>query len=351
MSSFRSKLVFSLAWLLFWTLMVAVAVQDYQRGNGTQLWQPVLWESSSILVATIILLAQRHRTRRHDHLLASPWRWFGIQALWLPVYWLGFVPLAFGIRHAVYALAGELYEHAPWPEIFIYESLKISLFVGLFTVIGFGVLSYRELLEEKLRTEKSNALLRQAQLQRLMQQIQPHFLFNALNTVSSLMHSDVERADATLIQLAGVLRATLDLRELHEAPLHAELRLVSSYARVMAERYAERVAIEWRVDENTFACTVPVMSMQPLLENIFKHTVERSRALTSIAISATRTAGILLVRFEDDSGVLVAGESAGIGLKNLHERLALLHGDRASLTLTQLEPAGVRAEMRLPCAC
>jgi hypothetical protein len=346
----RTRTVITIAWLLFWTLMVSVAIQDYQRNNGHALWQPVLWETSSMVVATFLLLLQRHFTLPYRHLLATPWSWFALQALWLPVYWLAFVPLAFGIRHAVYALAGAVYRHEPWAETFVYESLKITVFVSLFTLIRFGILSYHELLEEKLRAEKSNALLRQAQLQRLTQQMQPHFLFNALNMVSSLMHSDVEKADATLIQLADVLRATLDLSELHEAPLATELRLARSYARVMEERYADRVAIAWRIDDAALACTVPVMSIQPLLENIFKHTVERRRHLTRITVSAARDDGGLLVRVDDDSGTLAGGGTPGIGLKNLRERLSVLYGERASLALVELEPAGVRAEMRLPCA-
>lgn len=351
MPTSRTRLVIAFAWLLFWVLMVSVAIQDYQRnGDGHALWQPVLWETSSMVVATFLLLVQRHFTLAQRRLLATPWRWFGLQALWLPVYWLAFVPLAFGIRHAVYSLAGSVYTHRPWAETFVYESLKITVFIGLFTVIRFGILSYQELLEEKLRAEKSNALLRQAQLQQLTQQMQPHFLFNALNMVSSLMRSDVEKADATLIQLADVLRATLDLSELHEAPLATELRLVRGYARVMEERYADRVAIEWRIDDAALACSVPVMSIQPLLENIFKHTVERRRHLTRITVSASRDADGLLVQLDDDSGTLVHDEPPGIGLKNLRERLSVLYGERASLVLGQLEPAGVRAEMRLPCA-
>lgn len=347
----RTTLAVSVAWILFWVLMVSVAIQDYQRnGNGHNLWKPILWETSSMVVATFLLLLQRHYTRGFNALLGTPWRWFGLQALWLPVYWLAFVPLAFGIRHGVYALAGSVYTHAPWAETFVYESLKITVFVGLFTVIRFGILSYHELLEEKLRAEKSNALLRQAQLQRLTQQMQPHFLFNALNMVSSLMHSDVEKADAILIQLADVLRATLDISERHEAPLDVELRLVRAYARVMEERYTDRVAIDWQVDDAALACNVPVMSVQPLLENIFKHTVERRRHLTRITISAARDDDGLLLRLDDDSGTLESGEAPGIGLRNLRERLSVMYGEDASLALVQLEPAGVRAEMRVPCA-
>lgn len=346
----RTAYVVAVAWLLFWGLMVSVAVQDYLRDGGQAVWQPILWETSSMVAATILLAVQRHFTLRYNYLLARPWRWFALQAAWLPFYYLAFVPIAFGIRHGVYALAGQEYQHAPWPETFFYESIKLTVFVGLFILIRFGILSYLQLLEEKLRVEKANALLRQAQLQRLAQQMQPHFLFNALNTISSLMHTDVHKADATLIQLADVLRTTLDVGDLHEAPLATELRLAQGYARVMQERYADRVHISWNIADDTLDCLVPVMSIQPLLENIFKHTVEKRRQPTRIEISASRVGGELLLRLDDDTGTLTPQAAPGIGLANLRERLAVLYGDRAGLALVQLDPAGVRAEMRLPCA-
>jgi sensor histidine kinase YesM len=352
MDSNRSKLVFGLSWLLFWSLMVAVAIQDYQANeHDDALWKPVLWETSSMVTATILLLAQRHFTRRHNALITAPWKWFALQARWLPMYWIAFVPLAFGIRSAVYAFAGQSYGHAAWPHVFFYESVKISIFIGLFTVIRFGILSYRELLEARVRAERANSLLQQAQLQRLAQQMQPHFLFNALNTVSSLMHTDVHKADATLMQLAGLLRTALDMGASHEAPLEAELRLARAYAAIMTERFADRVAIDWRIDEQALACPVPVMSLQPLLENVFKHTVERRRGITRIAVSATLEAGTLTLAVEDDQGLLEPSGTSGIALANLRERLAALHGERAGVALAALAPGGVRAELRLPCAC
>ncbi|MDB5958908.1 MAG: sensor histidine kinase [Massilia sp.] len=356
----RALIAFALAWLLFGALLAAVGVQDYVRNeHGTQLWKPLLWESSSLAVGTCLMLLQLRWTRRWRHLLATPWRWFGMQALWLPYFWLLFTPLAFGIRHGVYAIVGETYTHRPVGELFFYESLKITVFIGLLTAVRFGMLSYRELLQEKLRAEQANALLQQAQLQRLAQQMQPHFLFNALNTISALMHSDVDRADATLIELAGVLRATLDTGNRHEAPLSSELALVRGYAQVMLARFGERAAIDWRIDDAALDCLVPVVSLQPLLENIFKHTIEQRRAVTRVAVAAAleRGAGMLRVVLEDDGGVLAAAPAAGgdesdgsgIGLANLRARLAMLHGERAAVTLEQLAPAGVRTTMVLPC--
>ena len=350
----RALLAFALAWTLFGTLMVAVAIQDYVRNDhGTQLWKPLLWETSSMLVGAALMLLQLRTTRRWHYLLASPWRWFGMQALWLPYYWLLFTPLTYGIRHAVYALVGETYTHRPPGELFVYESLKVTVFIGLFTAVRFGMLSYRELLQAKLRAEHATALLRQAQLQRLAQQMQPHFLFNALNTISALMHSDVDKADATLIELAGVLRAALDTSERIDTPLADELRLVQGYAQVMLARFGERAAIAWRIDDAALACRVPVMSLQPLLENIFKHTVEQRRAATAITVSAALTdeGRLLRVVLEDDGGTLAVDTAGGSGIAvaNLRARLAMLHGAAASLTLAQLAPAGVRATMLLPC--
>lgn len=378
MPSPRRTPVFILAWILFWTLQIVVAVQDFVRNeHSSALWKPILWEGSSAITATLLVLIQLRFSRADLRLLATPARWFARQACWLPLYWLAFVPLAFGMRHGVYALVGETYHHDALPGVLLYESIKISIFAGLFTAIRFGIESYRALAQQKLQAEQANALLRQAQLQRLAQQMQPHFLFNALNTISSLMHSDVDKADATLTRLADVLRATLDLGQRHQTPLATELRLARGYAGVMAERFADRVSIAWDVDERLLATPVPVLSLQPLIENVFKHTVERRRGLTRIAVSAQRVHGMLVLSVEDDAGSLAlaapgrppAGGArpedadtpgalaapapaagGGIGLANLRERLAGLYGEEAALVLRARAGGGVRAEMTLPCA-
>ena len=349
----RTRITIAVAWILFWVLMNTTAVQEYLRGNRYDIWKPILWETSSALTGTMLLLMQRHFTRRYDYLLHSPVRWFARQLAWIPAYWVVFVPVAFGIRHAVYAMVGQTYTHAPWSETYRYEDIKMTVYFSIFTTIMFGVLSYHAMQHEKLRVERANAAMREAQLLTLTQQMQPHFLFNALNTISSLMHSDVMRADAMLIQLADVLRATLDVSGKHSVPLEVELRLLRGYAALMSERFSDRVHIGWHIDDALLGCQVPVMSMQPLLENIFKHTVERRRQATSIAISASREQDAVVLRLEDDGGMLPSdGASAGgggIGVRNLRERLATLYGAGASFDLIQLSPAGVRAEMRVPC--
>jgi len=345
-----SRVIFC-AWLLFWLLMVTTAIQDFLRYDDGPLWHPVLWLGSSAFVATIFVAIQRYGTRRYDALVAQPAKWFLIQLRFLPMYWLLFVPFVFGIRHAVYALAGDRYMHEPWLEVYIYEDVKMTVFIAGFTVITFGVLSYQAMQEEKLRAEQAAGLLRSAQMQQLTQQMQPHFLFNALNTISSLMHTDVARADATLMRLAELLRGTLDAGGQQEVPLATELQLLRAYADLMGERFTGRVTISWQVDEAPGDCLVPVLSLQPLLENVFKHTVERRRGAVNIAVSAQCSNGRLSVIIEDDAGHLENAAPGGIGLRNLRERLAVLHGDAAAFALEQREPGGVRAKLELPCTC
>lgn len=347
----RLRLVTGVAWVLFWTLMIVTAVQDFLRNDEGPLWHPLVWEGSSAITATILLLVQRRFTRCHDHLVAQPVQWFARQLPWALLYWIGFVPLAFGMRHAVYALAGETYTHGAWPQVFLYEDIKITVFFTVFVLITFGILSWQAMHAERLRAEQTATLLRTAQLAQLTQQMQPHFLFNALNTIASVMHEDVDRADALLVRLADVLRAALATGDTQLVPLAAELRLLRAYAELMAERFVDRVTIAWQVDESLSAHLVPVMCLQPLLENVFRHTVERRRDPVRIDVSVQRDGARLLLAVADDTGRLdgapVPG-TAGIALANVRARLQALYGDGAALTLTQLAPAGVRALLSIP---
>jgi two-component system LytT family sensor kinase len=351
MTRTRLRFVLLAAWLLFWLLLIITAVQDHARDGGAAHWKPVLWQTSSAIAASFLMWIQWRCTRDPRRDLASPRRWFSRQLMWLPMYWACFAPVAFGLRHGVYLLAGERYSHAPWGETFLYEDIKLLGYFFLFNVVLFGVFTYQAMVAETARAVQAAALLREARLQQLTAQMQPHFLFNALNTISALMHEDVARADATLMRLADFLRTSLDIGEQQVAPSDTELRLLRAYAHLMHERFIDRVSLHWQIDAQLLACPVPVMCLQPLLENVFKHAVERRRGPVAITISAQRCGATAVFQVDDDAGRLQApaADSGGVGLANLRQRLAMLHGSAASLTLVQLAPAGVRAEMRLPC--
>ena len=196
-------------WTLFWLLMMAVAIQQEYGDTGVKWWEPVLWEGSSCLMATTWLLLQQRVAYRWNEYLAHPLKWFGKHLAWLPVIAVTFITFIYAIRHGVYSLTDEIYEHPDWPYTFLYESIKLTLFTGLWLAIIFGLASFSRWREERERLLVLQKHLAESQLAQLKAQLQPHFLFNALNTISALMQTDVERADRLLARLADLLRASL----------------------------------------------------------------------------------------------------------------------------------------------
>ncbi len=342
---------FVVAWVLFWMLLTSVGVQDQLRQGHTVLWKPLLWEGSSFVVASAVAWWHWRRAARFDHWLSRPWRWFASNLVWLPVAAPAFVAVVFAVRHGAYALLGQTYTHEPWAVVFRYESLKFAMFFVLFTAIAFGIRSHAALGNARLRVERERSLAQHAQLLQLTQQIEPHFLFNALNTIASTIHTDPDLADTLLTQLAALLRAATDLARHPETTLADELRLLEDYAAIMRQRFAERVTVRFEVDGSAHACRVPTLLLQPLLENAFRHGVERRTQHTSITVRAARHGDRLLLEVEDDAGVLTAAPTFGVGLSNLQQRLQARNGAQATLALLPRRPAGVVARIELPCEC
>ncbi len=250
---------FGIAWAIFWALLATVGVQDHLRQGGTELWKPLLWEGSSCVVASAIVWAQWRRAARADRLLAQPWRWFAHSLQWLPLAAPLFVAAVYALRHGVYAFIGQTYAHDPWGTVFRYETLKFALFYLLFVAVFFGIRSHAALNDAQLRLARERGLVQQAQLLQLTQQIEPHFLFNALNTIASTIHTEPDLADTLLTQLAALLRAATELARQPETTLDEELRLLEAYAAIMRQRFAERVELRFDVDPAARACRVPTL--------------------------------------------------------------------------------------------
>jgi two-component sensor histidine kinase len=332
-------------WTLFWALMIAVAIQDHASDTSVKWWEPILWEGSSCLVATAWILLQRRASRRWDEYLGQPFKWFGKHLVWLPVIAVSFIVVVYAIRHGVYALTDETYEHAPWPYTFIYESIKLVLFSALWLAIIFGLASFSKWRQEREQLLQLQKSLAESQLAQLKAQLQPHFLFNALNTISALMQTDVERADRLLTRLADLLRATLQNAH-QQTSLREEWKLLELYAGIMQERFAGRATLAWNASEEALDAAVPAMLLQPLLENAYKHGVERNSDPVAIRIDARRDGDELEIRIHN-TGRWNGTESGGIGLRNCRERLALVYGGKASLTLAPQDD-GVAATVTLP---
>jgi two-component system, LytTR family, sensor kinase len=268
----------------------------------------------------------------------------------MPLRLIGYLAAIYALRFCTYTLAGEKYQHGPWIEEISYDATQFVLFYALLGGIQFGILSYGALMAERLRSAQQANLARQAQLAQLTQQLQPHFLFNALNTISSLIHSDPDAADMLLTRLATLLRAATDASQNPEQPLSAELTLLHAYADIMVRRFADRVQVTWDVDPVAQTCLVPTLGLQPLLENCFRHVVERRNAFTHIAIRIRRSGNSLHIEIEDDGDLQHLPDRRGVGLGNLEDRLQSLYGAQAGLDLRLRPDGGLIARMQLPCA-
>lgn len=194
----------------------------------------------------------------------------------------------------------------------------------------------------------SNFASREAQMQALQAQVNPHFLFNSLNGLRGLILEDPHAAQEMVTRLAQLLRYSLHQSRRSTVSLGEELEAVRDYLAIEKIRFEERLLVHWHLDANAEPYTVPPMSLQILVENALKHGLAQQSAGGEIHIH-TRNGGERLYLSVTNSGQVRLGEAGGTGLKNLQSRLKLLYGQMASVRLEQEGPL-VKASIELPCA-
>lgn len=256
--------------------------------------------------------------------------------------------IVFGLRHAIFALAGGHYEHLPWEGQIPFELVKASLFYCLWLGLVFGTLSLVKSREQSAKLGLVQKALVESQLAQLQAQLRPHFLFNTFNTVSSLMQIDIVRADRVLTRLGDLLRASLSAGSTSTVPLHQELNLLRLYTDIMQERFSGRVHVDWQIAEDASVIPVPALILQPLLENAFKYAIEQTTGVESIRVVATQDRGQLIVKIHNTGSTLRDGWREGVGLANCRERLQVLYGDAASIDISNHGEGGVVASVSLP---
>jgi LytS/YehU family sensor histidine kinase len=193
--------------------------------------------------------------------------------------------------------------------------------------------------------------LAQAQLAALQMQLQPHFLFNALNGIAALMHSDLHAADRMLGDLSELLRMTLEAAEEPEVPLRRELAYLDRYLAIEQARYGHRLTVERAVDSDVLDAVVPTLILQPLVENAIKYAVEPVRAPGIVRVCAQRAGEALQLTIADSGSPRAADRPApghGIGLSNTRARLAQLYPKAHALTVEPGVPSGSLVRVTMP---
>jgi LytS/YehU family sensor histidine kinase len=193
--------------------------------------------------------------------------------------------------------------------------------------------------------------LTEARLAALKMQLQPHFLFNALNMIGSHLHEDPDIAATMLQHLSAFLRATLNGSGTHEVPLREEIAFVDSYVEIMKARFEDRLRVRVAIEPGLEETLVPSLLLQPLVENSITHSLRDHARRAEINIAAQRHHDRLLVTIEDNGPGIPDGTSfsgGGIGLSNTMARLQHLYGERQHLSVANRAEGGLRLTIDLP---
>ena len=345
----RSPLVpLAALWATLWTLVAIIENSYYIHSPSIPRWQPLTLILSLTCTITVWLTFELRSARYLRFPLEPPRLWFLHYLRRLPILASGYVVIVFGLRHAVFAMAGGHYEHLPWQGQIPFELVKAALFYCLWLGLVYGTLSLLKSREQSTKLGLVQKALVESQLAQLQAQLRPHFLFNTLNTVSSLMQIDIVRADRVLTRLGDLLRASLSAGNASTVPLQQELNLLRLYVDIMQERFSGRVHVEWQIAEGASVIPVPAMILQPLLENAFKYGVEQTTGVENIRVVAALRGGRLMVQIHNTGSVLHDGWCEGIGMANCRERLRVLYGDTASIDVSNHPEGGVVASVSLP---
>lgn len=287
-----------------------------------------------------------------------PLEWGSLLKL-LPIYLVA--NLVFALSHtSLMTVSRELlypafglgsYDPGSLPFRFLMELHKqVLLFWFVFVVLKFFQ-NYEEQRRQEVKTAELERELSRARLDLLLMQLNPHFLFNTLNLISSFMYEDVQKADRMISNLSELLRASLSLSRDQEVRLKKEIELLELFFEIMSARFEERLKIEMDVDERTIRALFPTLMLQPLVENSIKHGLEGSQRSLRVTVSGKIVRDKLEICVEDNGPGIESPErvrEAGIGLSSSRERLRELYGSEAGLSVQNIASGGARVKVLVP---
>ncbi len=308
----------------YFAVIAATAVSGFLLTLPMRYLFRVLWTRSLLTLATVITLA--------CYILGLGWRWLQnilyydwVKSSWQPEHLMDYVG----------GVMGSFYILLCWS--------------GLY----FGIRYYQTLQEQTEQTLKATSAAHQAQLKMLRYQLNPHFLFNTLNAISTLILDGAnDTANKAVSRLSDFLRYTLDNDPMSQVTLGSELDALDLYLEIEKVRFGDRLVIEKQIESPAEKALVPSLILQPLIENAIKYAISPSEEGGTLRISARVQRGVLVMQVSDTGPGLgnckSDHKSSGVGLKNTRERLLQLYGDKQAFALAPNEPKGLAITINLP---
>lgn len=326
-----------LVWWLAWLIMAAGQTLIIHFAYGGKTDAAIADGFFSMLffglLGLVVWFPVRFMLRNDNELYSSVFNLFLTGSITI-VIWL-LVP-----RLIVRALISEKIDY----EIFWHSSLVFRATAGvlIFSVtvlVYYLFLSATRLAEKAQRQAQLEAQVREGELKMLRSQINPHFLFNSLNSVSSLTVTDPLKAREMIVKLSDFMRYSLSSRTEQPVTLQTEMESLRLYLQIEKVRFGERLVIEEDIDGECLQALMPGMLLQPLYENAVKHGVYESTAEVTIRTSVKKENDTVVITVSNnvDTEAVVTRKGAGIGLKNVGSRLELFFGETGDLNVTRTE--------------
>jgi hypothetical protein len=345
-------------WVLLWAAWTLIALAFASQVNFTQArrgyivtWKFALttaladWYTFGVLSVPALWLARRF------HFDEAGWRrGLAVHLVAGAVFAVAWVGLRVGIEMV---RARERQPNFDFSEAFHWTLVRSFYFNLLvyWVIVGasHGIEYYRRYRERELRASELEKLLVEARLQALQAQLNPHFLFNTLNSISTLMHRDVAAADRMIVRLSELLRLALGSRGTQEVPLREELEFLRRYLEIEQIRFGPRLAVEIDAPPDTLELAVPNLLLQPLVENAIKHGIAPRKQGGRIEVRARRSGDRLHLSITNNG----AGQSphtrgSGLGLANTRARLEHLYGAQQQFEFGPRPEGGFAVHITLP---
>jgi sensor histidine kinase YesM len=339
---------------VLWTLLAflsAAGAHVYMASSGTPVsWtQLIAWNITISFVWSLLTPVVYELARRYSFDRAS-WR------LSLPIHIAASVALAFVGALAMVAI-NPLVTWTKEPAVPFFAHVLSRTFMDIqrywyVVLITQAVAFYGKYQERQLLSSQLEAQLANAQLEVLKIQLEPHFLFNTLNSIASLTRHDGPAAEHMTLQLADLLRMSLDGVGVHEVPLRQELTFLQKYVDIQQARFHDRLLVETDIDPRTVDTLVPNLILQPLVENAIRHGISPRRTPGLVRISTWRDRDDVWLEIRDNGVGFVTERGLvppeGVGLRNTRSRLRQLYNDDHAMMLENVRGGGCTVKIRVP---
>lgn len=331
---------------LMWIIQGRLGGQPWRELVLMELGGLLPWAFLAPMVLTLNRRIQRARPRAGGYLAAHL---LGMLLVFVP-YWCILRVISFVWRSSLSGWHPAQFSALMPTTLNLLNGFLNVPFVYFLIVLGAEAMQHAQARQaDEIRAGRLARQLSDARLALLQRQLHPHFLFNALQAISTLLHRDPATADRLLVRLSDLLRAMLDDASGQALTLRTELELIRKYLDIEQARFGDRLSIDWRVDASVLECRVPSLIVLPLVENAIRHGLAPKMGPARLTIAARPEGDRLLLTVEDDGLGAMLPLRVGLGVGNTRERLGALYGERAALRIESAPDAGFRARIEMPC--